>query len=165
MDYKLYTDKPNKFTCNIQVDGTSLANSKVRLVVESDDFSYLFNGIIYDNGVCEVNIPKTKNFLPEKKRGNMKLEVIADDVYFEPWSSDFIVETNKKVAVVVQEQEVSKPTVRVEMVSPVESKPQLKEKVSTQVSSPITERKVEKKPVSNTKSLSKQELLNILGKK
>lgn len=165
MNYKLYTDKPNKFTCNIQVDGTSLSNSKVRLVVESDDFSYLFNGTIYDNGVCEVNIPKTKNFLPENKRGNMRLEVIADDVFFEPWSSDFIVETNKKVAVVVQEQEVAKPTVRVEMVKPVESKPQIKEKVSSPISNPITEKRVEKKPSTGPKSLSKQELLNILSKK
>ena len=97
MGYNLYTDKPNKFNCNIEIEGTSLSKSKVRLVVETDDMSYMFNGSIENNGVCEVNIPKTKHFLPEGTKGNMRLEVIADDVYFEPWSSDFNVKTNKKV--------------------------------------------------------------------
>lgn len=162
MSYKLYTDKPNKFTCNIQVDGTSLSNSRVRLVVESEDMTYLFNGTIYENGVCEVSVPKTKTFLPENKRGNMRLEVIADDVFFEPWSSAFIVETNKKVAVVVQEQEEVRPTVRVEMVRPVESKPKLNEKVSPKPSAPIQEKKIVKKPVNNSNGLSKKDLLDIL---
>ena len=108
MGYNLYTDKPNKFNCNIEIEGTSLSKSKVRLVVETDDMSYMFNGSIENNGVCEVNIPKTKHFLPEGTKGNMRLEVIADDVYFEPWSSDFNVKTNKKVNVQVFEQEEEK---------------------------------------------------------
>jgi hypothetical protein len=45
----------------------------------------------------------------------MRLEVIADDVYFEPWSSDFGVKTNKKVNVVVSEQEEEKPRLTVEV--------------------------------------------------
>ena len=97
MAYNLYTDKPNKFNCNIDVEGTSLSNSKVRLVIETNEMSYMFNGHIENTGVCEVNIPKTKNFLPEGTKGNIKLEVIADDVYFEPWNSDFNVKTSKKV--------------------------------------------------------------------
>ncbi len=94
MSYLLYTDKPNKFNCNIQIEGTSLAKSKVRLVIETDEMSYMFNGAIENTGVCEVIIPKTKHFLPEGTKGKMRLEVIADDVYFEPWSSDFGVKTN-----------------------------------------------------------------------
>lgn len=161
MDYKLYTDKPNKFSCNIQVDGTSLSNSKVRLVVESDELTYLFNGIIYENGVCEVNIPKTKSFLSENKRGNMRLEVIADDVFFEPWSSEFIVETNKKVAVVVQEQEEQKPMVKVQLLSHPEPKKQIVEKKVTP--SPVVEKKVVRKEVVRDKNeLTKKELFNIL---
>jgi hypothetical protein len=116
MSYFLYTDKPNKFNCNIQIEGTSLAKSKVRLVIETDEMSYMFNGAIENTGVCEVNIPKTKHFLPEGTKGNMRLEVIADDVYFEPWSSDFGVKTNKKVNVVVSEQEQEeKPRLTVEV--------------------------------------------------
>jgi len=115
MNYNLYTDKPNKFNCNIEIEGTSLSKSKVRLVIESDEMTYMFNGSIENNGVCEVNIPKTKHFLPEGSRGNMRLEVIADDVYFEPWSSQFTVKTNKKVNVVVSEQVDEKPKLKVQV--------------------------------------------------
>lgn len=115
MAYNLYTDKPNKFNCNIEIEGTSLAKSKVRLVVETDEMSYMFNGTIENTGICEVNIPKTKHFLSEGTKGNMRLEVIADDVYFEPWSSDFNVKTNKKVNVVVSEQVEDKPRLKVQV--------------------------------------------------
>ncbi len=121
MSYLLYTDKPNRFNCNIQIEGTSLAKSKVRLVIETDEMSYMFNGAIENTGVCEVIIPKTKHFLPEGTKGNMRLEVIADDVYFEPWSSDFGVKTNKKVNVVVSEQEEEKPKLTVEVFQQEES--------------------------------------------
>lgn len=113
MSYSLYSDKVNKFNCNIDVEGTSLSNSKARLVIETNDLSYIFNGKINDSGICEVEIPKTKNFLPEGTKGNIKLEVIADDVFFEPWNSDFNVKTSKKVNVVVQEQQEEKPKLRV----------------------------------------------------
>lgn len=115
MAYNLYTDKPNKFNCNIDVEGTSLAKSKVRLVIETNEMSYMFNGFIENTGICEVNIPKTKHFLPEGTKGNIKLEVIADDVYFEPWSSDFNVKTSKKVNVVVAEQVDEKPKLKVQV--------------------------------------------------
>ena len=115
MAYSLFTDKPNKFNCNIEIEGTSLAKSKVRLVVETDEMTYMFNGSIENTGLCEVNIPKTKNFLSEGTKGNMRLEVIADDVYFEPWSSDFSVKTQKKVNVIVQEQVEDKPKLKVQV--------------------------------------------------
>jgi hypothetical protein len=46
----------------------------------------------------------------------MRLEVIADDVYFEPWASDFTVKTNKKVNVVVAEQVEDKPRMKVQVI-------------------------------------------------
>jgi hypothetical protein len=66
MAYKLYTDKANKFNCNIEVEGTSLAKSQVRLVIESDEMTYMFKGSIQSNGECEVTIPKTKSFLQNR---------------------------------------------------------------------------------------------------
>ena len=149
MGYNLYTDKANKFNCNIEIEGTSLAKSKVRLVIETDEMSYMFNGSIENTGVCEVNIPKTKNFLPEGTRGNMRLEVIADDVYFEPWSSDFNVKTNKKVNVVVAEQIEDKPKVMVQVVEQEEVKPETKIVESTveqpvkKVVEPIKKKQIE----------------------
>ena len=35
----------------------------------------------------------------------MKLELIAEDTYFLPWESDFVVDTNKKIKVEVKSQE------------------------------------------------------------
>ena len=145
MMYNLYTDKPNKFNCNIEIEGTSLSKSKVRLVIESEDMTYLFNGRIENNGVCEVNIPKTKHFLSEGSKGLMRLEVIADDVYFEPWSSEFNVKTNKKVNVVVSEQ--------------IEEKPKLKVQVMEQEEIKVPE------PVVIKSQLTKQEILNRLRNK
>ncbi len=157
MSYKLYTDKVNKFSCNIQVEGTSLANSRVRLVVESDDLTYMFNGQIYDEGTCEVTIPKTKQFLPEGKKGMMRLEVIADDVYFEPWNSIFTVEQEKKVAVVVQEQAEVKPKITVEVAQPKEIK-----KPVVETKEPVTQKKVERKSENEEVVLSKAEFLKAL---
>ena len=154
MAYKLYTDKANKFNCNIEVEGTSLAKSQVRLVIESDDINYMFKGSIQSNGECEVIIPKTKNFLSEGSIGNMRLEVIADDVYFEPWASDFSVVTNKKVTVQIAEQEEEKPKMKVQVVEQKEE-PKV-EKPKVQVS------KIAKKP-SNV--LTKEDIIRkLLGK-
>jgi hypothetical protein len=154
MAYKLYTDKANKFNCNIEVEGTSLAKSQVRVVIESDDMTYMFKGSIQNNGECEVIIPKTKSFLSEGTIGNMRLEVIADDVYFEPWSSDFSVVTNKKVTVQIAEQEEEKPRMKVQVA---EQSEEVK----------VKEQKIEKpkmvKKLPNT--LTKEEILKkLLGK-
>ena len=130
MAYKLYTDKANKFNCNIEVEGTSLAKSQVRLVIESDDMTYMFKGSIQSNGECEVTIPKTTSFLSEGTIGNMRLEVIADDVYFEPWASDYSVVANKKVTVQIAEQEEEKPKMKVQVVEQKEEEKPVKKQVS-----------------------------------
>lgn len=159
MAYYLYTDKPNKFNCNVEIEGTSLSKSKVRVVIESNDMTYLFNGRIENNGICEVNIPKTKNFLPEGTVGVMKLEVIADDVYFEPWTSEFGVKTNKKVNVVVEEQQVEeKPKLRVEVFQP-------KHEEKKEIVSKPNVTKVAKLKENKEVILTKQDLLKILQKR
>ena len=72
------------------------------------------NGSVDKDGNCKVPIKKLKGLIGENTTGNMKLEVIAEDVYFKPWESDFIVETSKKVTVEVKEQKVSnKPKIQI----------------------------------------------------
>lgn len=168
MAYNLYTDKANKFNCNIEIEGTSLAKSKVRLVVETDEMSYMFNGFIENTGLCEVTIPKTKNFLPEGTKGNMKLEVIADDVYFEPWSSDFQVKATKKVNVVVQEQVEEKPTMKVQVF---EQKEEPKKEVVVEKPKPVVQESTKVKRVETPKkkdsgvTMTKEEFLRkLMGK-
>jgi hypothetical protein len=117
----------------------------------------MFKGSIQSNGECEVTIPKTKSFLSEGTTGNMRLEVIADDVYFEPWSSDFSVATNKKVTVQIAEQEEEKPRMKVQVSEQFVEEPKV-EKPKVQ------EHKVIKTKV-NSNSLTKEEILKkILGK-
>ena len=106
--YKLFTDKSELFECDIKLQGASLNKSKARLVVETSDYSLLFNGSISSKGKCEIPIRKLKGLIDENTIGNIRLEVIAEDTFFTPWESDFEVETSKKVTVEVKSQENKK---------------------------------------------------------
>jgi hypothetical protein len=167
MSYKLYTDKVNKFQCSIQVEGTSLEKSQARVILEiNEEMAYLFKGKIFENGVCEFELPKLKGILNEGDKGLLKLEVIADDVHFEPWNSEFVVGADKKVNVVVQEQAVSdKPKIVMNEISltRVEEKPKMENKKPQSVQE---NKKVIKKPTENSRYLSKEDLLRkLLNKK
>jgi hypothetical protein len=109
--YKLFTDKSELFECDIKLQGASLKKSKARLVVETSDYSLMFNGSISKGGKCEIPIRKLKGLIDEDTTGNIRLEVIAEDTFFTPWESDFEVETSKKVTVEVKSQTLKKPIV------------------------------------------------------
>ena len=109
--YKLFTDKTELFECNISLQGASLKESKARLVVETPEYSLLFNGSISKGGKCEIPIKKLKGLIDENTSGNIRLEVIAEDTFFTPWESNFEVETSKKVTVEVKTQTTKKPIV------------------------------------------------------
>ena len=117
--YKLFTDKTELFECDIKLTGASLTNSQARLLIESDDLALVFKGKITSDGKCQIPVKKLKGLLPENTQGNIQLEVIAEDTYFIPWESVFIVEASKKIQVEVKSQsqgEViteSKPSVKV----------------------------------------------------
>ena len=120
--YKLFTDKTELFECNISLQGASLKKSKARLVVETPEYSLLFNGSISKSGKCEIPIKKLKGLIDEDTTGNIRLEVIAEDTFFTPWNSNFEVETSKKVTVEVKTQTTKKPIV--------EAKVKVKEKTT-----------------------------------
>ena len=109
--YKLFTDKSELFECDIKLQGASLKKSKARLVVETQDYSLMFNGSISKGGKCEIPIRKLKGLIDEDTTGNIRLEVIAEDTFFTPWESDFEVETSKKITVEVKSQTTKKPIV------------------------------------------------------
>jgi len=102
--YKLFTDKTEVFECDIKLSGASLDKSNVRLVVESADVNLLFKGKIDSNGKCSVPVKRLSGLLGETTTGTLRLEVIADDTFFTPWQSEFVVETSKKVTVEVKSQ-------------------------------------------------------------
>ena len=109
MAYKLYTDKQETFECDLYLEGASLKDSSARILVETKDLTLLFPGKIDKKGNCKVPIKKLKGLLDEKSEGNIKLEVIAEDTLIEPWQSEFVVETSKKVTVEVKGQGNKKP--------------------------------------------------------
>ena len=127
--YKLFTDKSELFECNIKLEGASLSKSKARLVVETSDYSLLFDGSISSNGKCEIPIRKLKGLIDENTTGNIRLEVIAEDTFFTPWESDFEVDASKKVTVEVKSQQTKKPIVETKVkVKVKDEKPTLTEK-------------------------------------
>ena len=132
MSYKLYTDKQETFECKIFLEGASLTNSIARILIENNDINLVFNGSVDKDGNCKVPIKKLKGLLDEKSEANIKLEVIAEDTLIEPWQSEFIVETAKKVTVEVKSQKNKKPIRE-------SSKPQVKIKNVKNDFSPINE--------------------------
>ena len=127
--YKLFTDKSELFECDIKLEGASLSKSKARLVVETQDYSLLFNGDINSSGKCEIPIRKLKGLIDENTTGNIRLEVIAEDTFFTPWESDFEVDASKKVTVEVKSQTTKKPIVEAKVeVKVKDEKPTITEK-------------------------------------
>ena len=121
MSYKLYTDKKEVFECKLHLEGASLSESSARIVVESNNISFLFPGKIDKDGNCKVPIKKLKGLLDENSKGKIKLEVIAEGTLIEPWDSDFIIETSKKIKIEVKEQKkFTKPKI---IVSEIKQKP------------------------------------------
>ena len=120
MAYKLYTDKQEIFECDLYLEGASLKDSSARILVETKDLTLLFEGEIDKKGNCKVPIKKLKGLLDEDATGNIKLEVIAEDTLIEPWQSEFVVSSSKKVTVEVKSQsdkkslkESSKPQIKI----------------------------------------------------
>jgi hypothetical protein len=127
--YKLFTDKSELFECDIKLEGASLSKSKARLVVETSDYSLLFNGSISSGGKCEIPIRKLKGLIDENTSGNIRLEVVAEDTLFTPWESDFEVDASKKVTVEVKSQTTKKPIVEAKVKVKVKNeKPTITEK-------------------------------------
>ena len=110
--YKLYTDKQETFECDLFLEGADLKQSSARIVVESEDLTLMFKGTIDDKGNCKVPIKKLKGLMSENTTGDIKLEVIAEDTLIEPWQSDFMVHTSKKVTVEVKSQKETKPQIK-----------------------------------------------------
>ena len=110
--YKIFRDKTETFVCDMEISGANPLNSKARVIIESQDMTYMFEGTIDDKGHCEIPLKKM-NFLSENEIGKIKLEVIADDMMFNPWEDTFVAVNSKKVVVKVAESVNNTPKVGV----------------------------------------------------
>ena len=113
-DYILYTDRKENFSCDIALEGAKLNESLARIILETKDINYVFNGSIDASGKCEIPIRALKGLMDVRDSGNMVLEVVADDTYFRPWESNFIVDAHTKLEVKINEQsQPAKPKIQV----------------------------------------------------
>lgn len=103
--YKIFTDKGKLFKCNIDISGASLEDCYARILLETEEKTFLYKGKVNNSGMCEVEIPKLKNMFNEGVEGKIKLEVIVENTLFNPWESEFIVTASKKVDVHIDEDE------------------------------------------------------------
>lgn len=122
--YKLYTDKQEVFKAQIELEGVNINESSARLILENENLNLIFKGNVSSNGDIKIPIHKLKNILKEGDKGKLKLEVIAEDVYFNPWEDNFEVDTFKKLTVEIQPQieeelieENIKPTITIKKVT------------------------------------------------
>jgi hypothetical protein len=99
--YTLYKDKSETFSCDITVEGANLNETQARLIVESDEWTLMFEGEI-EKGKCNIPINKLSIF-NEGTKGKIRLEVIADSSVFVPWEDEFKVKLSKKVSIKMNE--------------------------------------------------------------
>jgi hypothetical protein len=122
-NYKLYTDREENFNCDISLEGARLKDSFARIILESSNVNLVFNGTIDASGKCAIPIKPLKHLLENNDTGKMILEVIADDTYFSPWESEFVVDSFKKLEVKINESSIpNKPKISVSVVKPTKEK-------------------------------------------
>ena len=114
----------------------------------------MYNGTITSDGTCKIDMPRLKGIV--KENGNLRLEVIADDMYFNPWESEYDLKTTKKVTVEVKQQKKapileSKPKVKVNVLA---SQPKKKK-------TPVRESKQKN---DRKKVLTKQDIHDLLSR-
>lgn len=110
--YKIFLDKTKVFECDINIEGASLNESEVRLLLEVDDFMLAFKGKIDSAGNVKIPIQKLKGILKENQTGSISLEVIAEDTVFRPWKSEYQTDFSKKVEVKVNESIMEQENVK-----------------------------------------------------
>lgn len=96
--YKLYQDINENFICDIHIDGVDAHKVLPRLVIESENLSIMYKGIVED-GKCIIPVNKL-DFLSEGQIGKIKLEVVADNTIFIPWEDSYKI--FKKVKTIIK---------------------------------------------------------------
>ena len=109
--YPLYKDKSEIFNCDIMIEGANLSETQARLIVESDEWTLMFEGEITKNGKCNIPINKL-SILNEGTEGKIRLEVIADSSVFVPWEDNFKVKLSKKVSIKMNESRTKKKEIK-----------------------------------------------------
>lgn len=100
--YPLYRDKNENFSCDINVEGAKLSETSARLIIETAEWTLMFEGEIDKKGKCVIPIKKL-NLFNENTIGKVKLEVNAEGNVFVPWISDCKIKNSKTVSIKMNE--------------------------------------------------------------
>ena len=107
--FELFLDKDNNFEANVDVSGAPLKESKARVLVESNSFNVMYPADIDGKGNISLKLDGLGSIFNEGERGNISLEVIAEDTVFVPWSEKFVIK--KRKAVVAEVASSNKPLI------------------------------------------------------
>jgi len=85
---KFYKNKSQTFKCRVEVQGADSPKVIPRLILisQSGGPRVFFEGK-YNDGQCEINIASTSNISSNK--GDVVLEIIANNTVFTPWKSKY----------------------------------------------------------------------------
>lgn len=93
-----YSDISEKLNYNLSLEGANISNSWTRLCLEFENGENLyFTGKINENGDVSIKIPALKD--KSGLTGTMKIEVVADNTYFELHKSGFDVKKKVNVSI------------------------------------------------------------------
>lgn len=100
--YPLYRDKTEIFSCDIAVEGAKISETSARLILETEEWTLMFEGEIDKRGKCQIPIKKL-NLFNENTTGIIKLEVNAEGSVFIPWESECKIKNSKAVSIKLNE--------------------------------------------------------------
>jgi hypothetical protein len=123
--YTIQLDQAKNFECSLKIQGASLKKSKINMIIESDDFDIKLKGTIDSSGQVTIPVKKLKGILDENVKGNMFLEVIAEDTYFTPYQTEYVTEVSRKVEVVTVNGKSKETLTESEGVKVTDSKPKV----------------------------------------
>ena len=106
--FNVFLDKEEVFECAIELQGASISKAIPRILLECNGINLVFIGKIAAGGKCKIPIKKLRGLVDEGSRGTIKLEIISEDVYFQPWSDKFEVSVARKATVEVKQQQQQK---------------------------------------------------------
>ena len=92
---KFHKNKSQTFKCRIEIQGADNPKITPRLILSpnSSNANLFFEGK-YDKNQCEINISPTVNIT---NKGNVILEIIANDTVFRPWKSTYEIVSEQMV--------------------------------------------------------------------
>ena len=105
------TPQNNSIEFQLKVENASLQKTSTRLIVEVNNTNTIIPLLIDKDGTCKGDIPLNESW--DGKKGKIKIEVIAEGSYFEPFNKEVEFENIPKTPKAsIQEIKLQKSTTK-----------------------------------------------------